>query len=121
MDIAGLPPMMLGSILFPSGFFLAGWTSNPSIHWFPSVLGFTLIGVSFLLIFQVSSMVPFQSRGERLISHSDLSPWQSGLNYLIDSYTKLAASTVASNTFLRSIFAVISIRVFFAGISWTRS
>jgi DHA1 family multidrug resistance protein-like MFS transporter len=45
--------MMLGSVLFPAGFFLAGWTADPSIHWFPSVLGFTLIGVSFLLIFQV--------------------------------------------------------------------
>jgi hypothetical protein len=45
--------MMLGSILFPAGFFLAGWTADPSIHWFPSVLGFTLIGISFLLIFQV--------------------------------------------------------------------
>lgn len=45
--------MMLGSVLFPAGFFLAGWTADPSIHWFPSVLGFTLIGISFLLIFQV--------------------------------------------------------------------
>jgi DHA1 family multidrug resistance protein-like MFS transporter len=46
--------MMIGSVLFPAGFFLAGWTSDPSINWFPSVLGFTLIGTSFLLIFQVS-------------------------------------------------------------------
>lgn len=45
--------MMLGSVMLPTGFFLAGWTSDPDIHWFPSVVGFTLIGVSFLLIFQV--------------------------------------------------------------------
>ncbi|GHJ84330.1 hypothetical protein NliqN6_0732 [Naganishia liquefaciens] len=76
-----LPPMMLGSITFPIGFFIVGWTSQPSTHWFPSVLGFAFIGMSFLLIFQ------------------------SGLNYLIDSYTSRAASAVAANTFLRSIFA----------------
>ena len=45
--------MMLGSVMLPSGFFIAGWTSDPDTHWFPSVVGFTLIGVSFLLIFQV--------------------------------------------------------------------
>ncbi|WWC67051.1 uncharacterized protein I206_100958 [Kwoniella pini CBS 10737] len=76
-----LPPMMLGSILFPIGFFIIGWTSKPSIHWFPSLIGFVLIGMSFLLIFQA------------------------GLNYLIDAYTKNAASAVAANTFNRSIFA----------------
>lgn len=47
-----LPPMMLGSILFPIGFFLMGWTANPSIHWFPCVLGLYFVGTSFLLIFQ---------------------------------------------------------------------
>ena len=48
--------MMLGSVMLPSGFFIAGWTSDPDTHWFPSVVGFTLIGVSFLLIFQVSGV-----------------------------------------------------------------
>ncbi|WWC85578.1 uncharacterized protein L201_000442 [Kwoniella dendrophila CBS 6074] len=76
-----LPPMMLGSILFPIGFFLIGWTSKPEIFWLPSLIGLTLIGMSFLLIFQ------------------------SGINYLIDAYTINAASAVAANTFSRSIFA----------------
>lgn len=88
--------MMLGSILFPAGFFLvslsgtlshsaysilicvtlisqAGWTSQPSTHWFPSVLGFSMIGTAFLLIFQA------------------------GLNYLIDSYSSRAASGESSS------------------------
>ncbi|KZT61632.1 MFS general substrate transporter [Calocera cornea HHB12733] len=76
-----LPPMMLGSITFPIGFFLLGWTSNPAIFWLPSVIGLVFIGMSFLLIFQA------------------------GINYLIDAYTKYSASAVAANTFLRSIFA----------------
>ncbi|KZO98541.1 MFS general substrate transporter [Calocera viscosa TUFC12733] len=76
-----LPPMMLGSITFPIGFFLLGWTSDPSIHWLPSIIGLVFIGMSFLLIFQA------------------------GINYLIDAYTKYSASAVAANTFMRSIFA----------------
>ena len=48
-----LPPMMIGSILFPVGFFILGWTSSPNIHWFPSMVGLALVGASFLLIFQV--------------------------------------------------------------------
>ncbi|EJD48787.1 MFS general substrate transporter [Auricularia subglabra TFB-10046 SS5] len=76
-----LPPMMVGAISFPIGFFLLGWTANPGIFWFPSVLGLVFIGMSFLLIFQA------------------------GINYLIDAYTQYAASAVAANTFLRSIFA----------------
>ncbi|WVR03429.1 hypothetical protein IAU60_000420 [Kwoniella sp. DSM 27419] len=76
-----LPPMMLGAVLFPIGFFIIGWTSKPSIHWFPSLVGFVLIGMSFLLIFQA------------------------GINYLIDAYTSNAASAVAANTFNRSLLA----------------
>ncbi|KAK9894126.1 MFS general substrate transporter [Cystobasidium minutum MCA 4210] len=76
-----LPPMMLGSLFFPIGFFILGWTSDPSIQWFPSVLGLYFVGVSFLLIFQ------------------------GGLNYLLDAYTASAASAVAANTFLRSAAA----------------
>lgn len=76
-----LPPMMVGAVAFPVGFFLLGWTADPSINWFPSVLGLVFIGMSFLLIFQA------------------------GINYLIDAYTQYAASAVGANTFLRSIFA----------------
>ena len=56
-----LPPMALGSVTFPIGFFLFAWTSSPDIHWFPSIVGLVFIGASFLLIFQ------------------------SGLNYLLDT------------------------------------
>ena len=48
--------IVIGSIAFPIGFFLLGWTSSPSIHWFPSVLGLSFIGMSFLLIFLVTLM-----------------------------------------------------------------
>ena len=56
-----LPPMMIGSICFPIGFFIIGWTSFPRIHWFPSMIGLSLVGMSFLLIFQVSGNAPIIS------------------------------------------------------------
>ncbi|ORX40117.1 major facilitator superfamily domain-containing protein [Kockovaella imperatae] len=75
-----LPPMMIGSVCFPIGFFIMGWTSYPRINFFPSLIGLTVVGMSFLLIFQ------------------------SGINYLIDGYTKNAVSAIAANTFQRSLF-----------------
>lgn len=87
-----LPPMMLGAVTFPVGFFIVGWTSDPSIHWFPSVLGFAFIGMSFLLIFQASSS--FWLRRKSKLKYRLL--WQAGLNYLIDSYTSKAASAVGA-------------------------
>ncbi|KAI5475116.1 MFS general substrate transporter [Pseudohyphozyma bogoriensis] len=73
-----LPPMMLGGILFPAGFFLLGWAPTAG-----QIFGLVFIGASFLLIFQ------------------------SGINFLIDTYAAggVSASAVAANTFMRSIFA----------------
>lgn len=85
-----LPPMMLGAITFPIGFFIVGWTSDPSISWVPSVIGFAFIGMSFLLIFQVRP----DSTGARDNGLVVCFTSQAGLNYLIDSYTSKAASAV---------------------------
>lgn len=124
-----LPPMMLGALTFPIGFFIVGWTSNPDIHWFPSLIGFVLIGMSFLLIFQVSASL---GRGANVLMP------QSGINYLIDAYTKVSASAVgecshrdcvmeadsaAANTFNRSLlgaaFPLIAQPLFHnLGINW---
>ncbi|KAL2177407.1 major facilitator superfamily domain-containing protein [Thermothelomyces heterothallicus CBS 202.75] len=76
-----LPPMMLGSVLFAGGQFLTGWTSDPDIHWIVPCIGLVMLGTGFFTIFQAA------------------------LNYLVDTFTKYAASAVAANTFLRSCFA----------------
>ncbi|KAK4244939.1 major facilitator superfamily domain-containing protein [Corynascus novoguineensis] len=76
-----LPPMMLGSVLFAGGQFLTGWTSGPDIHWIAPCVGLVMLGTGFFTIFQAA------------------------LNYLVDTFTKYAASAVAANTFLRSCFA----------------
>ncbi|KAK4238768.1 major facilitator superfamily domain-containing protein [Achaetomium macrosporum] len=76
-----LPPMMLGGILFAGGQFLTGWTANPTIHWIVPCIGLVMLGTGFFTIFQAA------------------------LNYLVDTFTRYAASAVAANTFLRSCFA----------------
>ncbi|KAL4997131.1 major facilitator superfamily domain-containing protein [Aspergillus recurvatus] len=78
---ARLPPMMLGSVVFAAGLFIFGWTSQLDIYWFPSMVGGACMGLGFFTIFQAA------------------------LNYLIDTFQTVAASAVAANTFLRSVFA----------------
>ncbi|ROV88362.1 hypothetical protein VSDG_09425 [Cytospora chrysosperma] len=77
-----LPPMMLGSILFASGQFITAWTAHPEqAPWIAPVIGLFLMGCGFNTIFQAA------------------------LNYLVDTFKMYAASAVAANTFLRSVFA----------------
>lgn len=76
-----LPPMMVGSVIFSGGQFMLGWTSPKDIHWIVPCIGLVLMGSGFFMIFQAA------------------------LNYLVDTFTRYAASAVAANTFLRSCFA----------------
>ncbi|KAL1635899.1 hypothetical protein SLS58_010067 [Diplodia intermedia] len=79
---ARLPPMMFGSVFFAAGLFIFAWTGDAKhVHWIAPVIGATLVGVGFFTIFQAA------------------------LNYLIDTFRQSAASAIAANTFLRSVFA----------------
>ena len=77
---ARLPPAITGSILLPLGLFWFAWTNFPSIHWSVSILAGIPFGAGMLLVFL------------------------SIMNYLIDSYTIYAASVLAANSVLRSLF-----------------
>ncbi|KAM0350966.1 hypothetical protein ACHAPU_002744 [Fusarium lateritium] len=76
-----LPPMMVGSVIFSGGQFIIGWTAQKDIHWIVPCIGLVLLGTGFFTIFQAA------------------------LNYLVDTFTAYAASAIAANTFLRSMFA----------------
>ncbi|RAO65497.1 uncharacterized protein BHQ10_001509 [Talaromyces amestolkiae] len=78
---ARLPPMMIGSIVFAAGMFIFAWTSSKSIHWIGPVIGAACMGLGFFTIFQAA------------------------INYLVDTFPLTAASAIAANTCLRSIFA----------------
>lgn len=74
---------MIGSVFFAAGLFMFGWTSDKNIFWLAPCVALVFMGFGFFTIFQAA------------------------LNYLIDTFQKYAASAVAANTFLRSIFAAV--------------
>jgi len=79
-----LPPAMIGGVLFPIGLFWFSWTGNyPTIHWIVPTLAGIFIGAGIFLIFLQC------------------------LNYIIDAYLMFAASAIAANAFLRSIFGAV--------------
>jgi multidrug resistance protein len=75
-----LRPLPFGAILLPAGFFIYGWTAQYKVHWIVPILGHLVIGVGNLLIFMAINMA------------------------LVDTFTIYAASALASNTVVRSIF-----------------
>ena len=77
---ARLPPSMLGSVFLPIGLFWFAWTNYPSIHWSVSIIATAPFGFGMVLVFL------------------------SIMNYLIDAYTIYAASVLAANSVLRSLF-----------------
>jgi hypothetical protein len=77
-----LPPAMAGSLLVPVGIFWFAWTARASIHWIVPIIGTSVFGIGVLLTF-------------------------SGIfTFLVHAYPQFAASGLASNSFLRSCFAV---------------
>ncbi|KAL6708520.1 hypothetical protein ACN47E_002783 [Coniothyrium glycines] len=77
---ARLPMCIVGGIALPLGLFWFAWTNGPSLPWAASVVAAIPFGFGMVLIFL------------------------SIMNYLIDSYTIFAASVLAGNGIIRSIF-----------------
>lgn len=77
-----VPPMLVGSILFPMGMFWFGWSGDfpEKVHWIVPTIGSSFIGIGLITIF-----LPC-------------------LTYIVDSYTPIAASALALNAFLRASF-----------------
>ena len=75
-----LKSAMAGGIAVPVGLFWFAWTNYPSIHWVSSVMAGAPFGFGMIVIFLAIT------------------------SYLIDAYTIFAASVLASNSVLRSLF-----------------
>jgi len=71
---------MIGAVAFPIGMFWFAWTTSPSVHWISPILAGVPFGFGLNLMFLGIT------------------------NYLIDAYTIFAASVLAANTVLRSLF-----------------
>lgn len=78
-----LIPSMVGSVAVPIGLFWFAWTNYPSIHFMASISAGAPFGFGMVLIFI------------------------SVKNYLVDSYTVIAASALASTVVMRSLFAAV--------------
>ncbi|KAL2432885.1 Efflux pump FUB11 [Exophiala dermatitidis] len=78
---ARLASAMVGSIVLPIGLFLFAWTTYPSVHWIVPVVGGMLFSCGLVMVFI------------------------SLIGYLVDSYVIYAASVLAANSVLRSLFA----------------
>jgi DHA1 family multidrug resistance protein-like MFS transporter len=79
-----LPISMIGGVFFTGGLFWFGWSGySGTVHWIVPVLSGLLTGFGIFSIFL------------------------SLLNYLVDAYLMFAASAIAANTFMRSIFGGI--------------
>jgi multidrug resistance protein len=75
-----LPPGMVGAFAIPIGIFWFAWTNDPEIHWMASISAGVPFGFGMVLVFL------------------------SVTNYLVDAYTIFAASALAANAVLRSLF-----------------
>ncbi|KAF4537137.1 MFS transporter [Lasiodiplodia theobromae] len=75
-----LPPSIVGSFALPVGLFWFAWTSGASVPWPASVAAGIPFGFGMVLVFMGI------------------------INYLVDSYTIYAASVMAANSVLRSLF-----------------
>ncbi|RMZ84708.1 hypothetical protein DV737_g904, partial [Chaetothyriales sp. CBS 132003] len=74
-----LDPLMIGAISMPAGLLIYGWSADYHVQWIVPIIGTALIGFSMILV--------FMSIG----------------TYLVDAYTRYAASAMAANTVLRSL------------------
>lgn len=78
-----LTPLLVGVLLIPAGLIWYGWTAQYKVHWIVPIIGTAFIGMGVNLVW-----IPIQS-------------------YLIDAFTIYAASALAANTVVRSVFGVV--------------
>lgn len=80
---ARLPDSFYGAIALPVGLFWFARTNSPSIHWMASIAAGVPFGFGMVMVF-----LPV-------------------LNYLVDSYKIYAASALAANASVRSVFGAV--------------
>lgn len=97
---ARLLPMAAGALLFVIGLFGFAWTAPASVPWPPSVIFAAFIGAGFSTIFQNCINVSDYSN-----TNFNTTELTRIIKFLVDTYRLYAASAVAANTFLRSLFA----------------
>src|SRR5438045_3412472 len=78
-DLNSASPLVSGSLLIPLGLFWFGWSTQAHLHWIMPNIGATIFASDTIICFQCIQA------------------------YLVDSYTRYAASEVGAATVLRSL------------------
>jgi MFS family permease len=74
-----VPLLGVAAVLIPTGLFIYGWTAQTHCHWIAPNIGAVLIGAGSIISFQCMQ------------------------TYMVDAYTRYAASALAAGAFLRSL------------------
>lgn len=74
-----VPLLIIGAVLIPTGLFIYGWTAQEHCHWVAPNIGSFLFGTGTIVCFQCMQ------------------------TYMVDTYTRFAASALAASSFLRSL------------------
>ena len=97
-----LPMLMYSGPFIPAGLFIYGWAADYTVQWAVPLLGTMFVGIGLIGAFMCIN------------------------TYLIDAYTRYAASAMAANTILRSIlgavFPLFGLQMYDAlGLGWGNS
>ncbi|KAL3477168.1 MFS general substrate transporter [Aspergillus californicus] len=74
-----VPLLSISAFMLPAGLFIYGWTGEKQTHWIAPNIGAALFGMGTIITFQCAQ------------------------TYLIDSYTRFAASALAASACMRSL------------------
>ena len=74
-----MPPIIIGAILTPAGLFMYGWSAQYKTHWIVPNIGTAIFAAGNQLVFQNCQ------------------------TYLVDAYTRYAASAIAATAVFRSL------------------
>lgn len=97
-----LETMIPGAFMVPISLFWYGWSVQANVHWMCPIVGMSLFGFGLLLIF-----VRLPSLFNLMALLTNMLLQMPANTYLIDVFTKHAASAMAANTVLRSVVAAI--------------
>ncbi|CAH0047150.1 unnamed protein product [Clonostachys solani] len=78
-----LPTMIIASFFVPLGLFVYGWTAEKNLHWILPIVGMGFLGFGMMCAFMGISV------------------------YIVDAYTRYAASAMSATTVLRSLVGAL--------------
>ncbi|KAK4898902.1 hypothetical protein LTR27_003633 [Elasticomyces elasticus] len=78
-----LPMLMYAGPFIPCGLFIYGWTAQYKVHWIVPILGTLFVGIGLIAAFMCIN------------------------TYLVDTFSRYAASAMAANTILRSVLGAV--------------